>query len=301
MLCGGEALPRALADRLIDKGAALWNVYGPTETTVWSSAWRVEAGEAPISIGRPIANTRLYVLDKRLRAVPVGVVGELYIGGAGLARGYRNRPGLTAERFIPDPFGNSAGRSTLPDRRPRPMAARRDARMPGASRSPGQDPRVSRRARRDRGRSGAAPRGARGGRRGPSGSERRDELGRVHRPARRPGSEHRGRAATMAPGHGSRVHGPLGVRVPGRSAADTQRQGRPPGPSRPRSGHGPRRVPISCRRAGRSKKPWPKSGPSCSAANRSVLTTISSSAAATRSWPSSSCRGSATRSRSRRR
>ena len=63
MLCGGEALPRVLADRLIDKGAALWNVYGPTETTVWSSAWRVEAGEAAISIGSPIANTRFYVLD----------------------------------------------------------------------------------------------------------------------------------------------------------------------------------------------------------------------------------------------
>ena len=86
MLCGGEALPRALADRLLDKGRALWNVYGPTETTVWSSAWQVEAGERPISIGGPIANTRLYVLDKRLRAVPAGIVGELYIGGAGLAR-----------------------------------------------------------------------------------------------------------------------------------------------------------------------------------------------------------------------
>ena len=109
MLCGGETLPRALADRLIDKGAALWNLYGPTETTIWSSAWRVEAVESPISIGSPIANTRLYVLDKRMRAVPVGIVGELYIGGAGLARGYRNRPGLTAERFIPDPFGNPPG------------------------------------------------------------------------------------------------------------------------------------------------------------------------------------------------
>ena len=124
MLCGGEALPRALADRLIDKGAVLWNVYGPTETTVWSSAWRVEAGRrARFRSGSPIANTRLYVLDKRLRAVPVGIVGELYIGGAGLARGYRNRAGLTAERFIPDPFGEPSGRSTLPDRRPRPMAA----------------------------------------------------------------------------------------------------------------------------------------------------------------------------------
>ncbi len=109
MLCGGEALPRALADRLLDKGARLWNVYGPTETTIWSSSWRVEPGKAPISIGRPIANTRLYVLDKRLRPVPVGVIGELFIGGAGLARGYRNRPGLTAERFIPDPFGTAAG------------------------------------------------------------------------------------------------------------------------------------------------------------------------------------------------
>ena len=109
MLCGGEALPRTLADRLIDKGAALWNLYGPTETTVWSSACRVEAGETPISIGRPIANTQLYVLDQRLRAVPVGVIGELYIGGAGLARGYRDRPGLTAERFLPDPFGDSPG------------------------------------------------------------------------------------------------------------------------------------------------------------------------------------------------
>ncbi len=109
MLCGGEALPRALADRLLDKGAALWNVYGPTETTIWSSACRVEAGETPISIGRPIANTQFYVLDKRLRAVPVGVIGELYIGGSGLARGYRHRAGLTAARFIPDPFGATPG------------------------------------------------------------------------------------------------------------------------------------------------------------------------------------------------
>ncbi len=109
MLCGGEALPRALADRLLDKGAGLWNVYGPTETTIWSSACRVEAGETAISIGRPIANTQFYVLDKRLRAVPVGVIGELYIGGLGLARGYRHRAALTAERFIPDPFGTTPG------------------------------------------------------------------------------------------------------------------------------------------------------------------------------------------------
>ncbi|HZW29446.1 MAG TPA: amino acid adenylation domain-containing protein [Isosphaeraceae bacterium] len=110
MLCGGEALPRALADRLLGKGAALWNVYGPTETTIWSSACRVEPGAAPVSIGQPIAGTRLYVLDDRLRTVPLGVTGELYIGGAGLARGYRGRAGLTAERFLPDPFGVEPGR-----------------------------------------------------------------------------------------------------------------------------------------------------------------------------------------------
>jgi len=109
MLCGGEAMPRALADRLLERGAALWNVYGPTETTVWSSAWRVEPGDGPISIGRPVAKTQLHVLDKRLRATPVGATGELYVGGAGLARGYRDRPGLTAARFIPDPFARQPG------------------------------------------------------------------------------------------------------------------------------------------------------------------------------------------------
>jgi len=109
MLCGGEALPRPLADRLLDKGKALWNLYGPTETTVWSSLARVEPGEGPVSIGRPIAHTQMYVLDARMRPVPVGVTGELYIGGKGVARGYYRRPGLTAERFVPDPFGKSPG------------------------------------------------------------------------------------------------------------------------------------------------------------------------------------------------
>ena len=109
MLCGGEALPRALADRLLPKGKALWNLYGPTETTIWSSVWRVEAGDGSVLIGKPIAQTQLYVLDARLRPVPVGVAGELYIGGTGLARGYLARPGLTADRFVPDHLGTKPG------------------------------------------------------------------------------------------------------------------------------------------------------------------------------------------------
>ena len=105
-LCGGEALPPALADRLLGAGVELWNLYGPTETTVWSTVARIDTpGQRP-TIGRPIANTSVYVLDAGMRPVPVGVAGELYIGGAGVARGYRGRPDLTAERFIASPFGD---------------------------------------------------------------------------------------------------------------------------------------------------------------------------------------------------
>ncbi|MEW2624086.1 amino acid adenylation domain-containing protein [Streptomyces sp. NPDC048106] len=109
-LTGGEALPPALADRMRGEVAEVWNVYGPTETTIWSTSHRlVPAGSGAVPIGRPIANTRVYVLDEHLEPVPVGVVGELFIGGEGVTRGYAGRPGLTAERFLADPFG-SGGR-----------------------------------------------------------------------------------------------------------------------------------------------------------------------------------------------
>ena len=104
VLCGGEALPDSLAQELQQRCGELWNLYGPTETTIWSTTMRVANGGVNGSIGRPIANTQVYVLDQWRQPVPIGVPGELYIGGAGLARGYLNRPELTAEKFVANPF-----------------------------------------------------------------------------------------------------------------------------------------------------------------------------------------------------
>jgi amino acid adenylation domain-containing protein len=107
-LCGGEALSQELADRLSAGRQQLWNLYGPTETTIWSTIERIESGSA-VTIGRPIANTQVYVLDKEMQPVPIGVRGELYIGGEGLARGYLDNPELTAERFVPHPGAEQPG------------------------------------------------------------------------------------------------------------------------------------------------------------------------------------------------
>ena len=109
ILCGGEPLTPQLAAELLPRCSSLWNVYGPTETTIWSTAYRVTSVESRTPIGRPIANTQVYVLDRRLRPVAIGVTGELFIAGDGVARGYLHRPELTAERFIPDPYSGIPG------------------------------------------------------------------------------------------------------------------------------------------------------------------------------------------------
>jgi amino acid adenylation domain-containing protein len=113
VLCGGEAMPVDLAERLLATCAEVWNMYGPTETTIWSTSWRLDgsvAGRVGVPVGRPIANTVCRVLDAGGGLAPVGVRGELCIGGLGVARGYLNRPELTAERFVTDPYGGDGGR-----------------------------------------------------------------------------------------------------------------------------------------------------------------------------------------------
>ncbi|MBW4645647.1 MAG: amino acid adenylation domain-containing protein [Goleter apudmare HA4340-LM2] len=113
ILCGGEPLTRHLANQLLERSSSVWNMYGPTETTIWSTVYQVEPGDQPIPIGHPILNTQIYVIkeparrkDDTLEPVVGEDEGQLYIGGLGLARGYGNRPELTSEKFVTDPFSN---------------------------------------------------------------------------------------------------------------------------------------------------------------------------------------------------
>lgn len=107
VLCGGEPLPPELATSLSNSCKKLWNVYGPTETTIWSTCCEIQPNhQGVVSIGKPIDNTTVYILDARMKSMPVGVPGELWIGGIGLSPGYLGRRDLTKERFVPSPFRN---------------------------------------------------------------------------------------------------------------------------------------------------------------------------------------------------
>ncbi|MFF4053780.1 amino acid adenylation domain-containing protein [Streptomyces chartreusis] len=110
LLSGGEPLDPQLARDLLATGGTLWNLYGPTEATVWATAARIDTVADRIDVGTALANTRLHVIDENGHETPIGAVGELWIGGEGVARGYLGRPALTADRFVPDPFGDAPGR-----------------------------------------------------------------------------------------------------------------------------------------------------------------------------------------------
>ena len=120
IISGGEALPRDLANQLLRLGAELWNCYGPTETTIYTGGLRIQPEEGVVAVGPPIANTTFYVLDETGRLLPPGVPGELYIGGIGVGSGYVDRPQITQQRFLPDPYAPASRRADVQNRRPRP-------------------------------------------------------------------------------------------------------------------------------------------------------------------------------------
>jgi amino acid adenylation domain-containing protein len=107
LICTGEAMPLDLAHELVKRARTVWNGYGPTETTVWSTFYRVKEPIERILIGTPVQNTQVYILDSKMQERPIGVPGEIYIAGAGVASGYLNRPDLSQERFLPDPFSDA--------------------------------------------------------------------------------------------------------------------------------------------------------------------------------------------------
>ena len=123
ILCAGRRWTPIWRSGCLAHGSRLWNAYGPTETTVWSTMHPVRTPQGTIPIGRPITNTRVYVVDRHGSPVPIGVPGELWIGGVGVARGYWRQPELTAERFIPDPFTAGDHARAVPDGRPGALAA----------------------------------------------------------------------------------------------------------------------------------------------------------------------------------
>ena len=159
VICSGEALPFDLQRRFFERsGAELHNLYGPTEAAIDVTAWRCRRDAEPVvPIGRPIWNTQTFVLDSELRPMPVGVPGELHLGGIGLGRGYLDRPDLTAERFIPNPLSDEPGTRLYRTGDLGALPGRRQHGVPGAPRRSGQDPRFSHRAGRDRGHLASAP------------------------------------------------------------------------------------------------------------------------------------------------
>ncbi len=263
VITGGETVAPELPGRFHRHLAAdLLNRYGPTEATISVTSWRCrpEARERALPIGRPTAGARVYVFDRRLEPLPVGVPGEVCLGGPCVARGLPRPAGQDRRELRARPFRGrrGSGGSDVPHRRPGPLAHRRRARVRRPGRHPGEDPRLPRRAGRDRGRDRPPPRGARGG---GGGTRRggRPPAGRLLGSGRGGGG---GRRRSRGPGRrrAAGAHGAFHLRASRRAAADPDRQGRPCGAPRAgarggsvgpagraaaRSGGGDRRRPLA--------------------------------------------------------
>uniref|UniRef100_A0A2G7STV0 AMP-dependent synthetase/ligase domain-containing protein n=1 Tax=Chryseobacterium sp. B5 TaxID=2050562 RepID=A0A2G7STV0_9FLAO len=234
LLSGGEAMSVHHARQALEimGTTALINGYGPTECTTFAVCGRVEVGDvqgACVPLGRPVRQTLVRVLDAAMQPVPAGVVGELYLGGAGLARGYLGCAGLTAERFVADPLSQEGRRlyrtgdlARWRDRRPH--------RVPGPRGPPDEGAGLPHRGRRDRGRPAGPARRARGRRGVPARGRRHTAAGLRGCPGR-PRGRSRG-TATAAVRAAARLHGAQRHRRAGRLASQRQRQAGPPGPAR---------------------------------------------------------------------